>query len=375
MTDQVLHDDVERDDVGEPTTGRRGLLGKAAVVAAVAAVTGAGSRRAQAANGDTAIVGGSNNATATTRLSGGSTLKVDNGGTAGVTGGYVASIYATQSVSERAAIIGEASSGSYGWGVYGRNVNGSQGRGVFGQNGGSSGQGVYGLNTGSIGIGVYGEHKAAGTESGTGVLGKSNTGVGVIGNGATVDISAVGTGKFLLTAPGFANPPTGASTAGTLGRDAAGNLWYSPASGVYRKLAGTGTAGAFHALTPARLYDSRAAAPSIGQLAGGGTRTLSMADKRDLNTGNPVTANYVPAGATAIACNVTVVNTAGSGFLTINPGGVTEINAATINWSGAGQILNNGVIVTLNASREVTVICGGTAASTDFVIDVTGYFL
>ena len=152
-------------------------------------------------------------------------------------------------------------------------------------------------------------------------------------------------------------------------------IWYSPASGVYRKLAGTGTAGAFHALSPARLYDSRAAAPSVGSIATGGTRTLSMADKRDLTTGNVTTANYVPAGATAITCNVTVVNTAGSGFLTVNPGGTTEVNAATINWFGAGQILNNGVTVTLNAAREVTVICGGSGASADFVIDVTGYFL
>ena len=64
------------------------------------------------------------------------------------------------------------------------------------------------------------------------------------------------------------------------------------------------------------------------------------------------------------------------GFLTVNPGGTVTINAATINWSASGQILNNGVTLTLNASRELTVIAGGSAgAATDFVIYVTGFYL
>ena len=42
----------------------------------------------------------------------------------------------------------------------------------------------------------------------------------------------------------------------------------------------------------------------------------------------------------------------------------------------AADDLRQFVIVTLNGSREVTVIAGGGAGSqTDFVIDVTGYFL
>jgi len=361
----------------EETTGRRALFGRAAAVAAVAAVAGVSvSRTASAANGGNFIIAGDNVGTLTTSLRGNSTLRVVDGNTTGPTGGVnprVGSIYALQTAAGRAAIMGEAATSlGASWAVYGRNSS-------------TSGLGVYGLNVGSGGIGVYGEHRASSTESGSGVYGKSNAGAGVtgqstsgpgvLGTGSTFDFQTGGSGKVLFNNNAFTNPPTGASTAGTIGRDASGNLWYSPASGTYRKLAGTGTAGAFHALSPARLFDSRAAAPSTGPLTTGGTRTLSMADKRDLTTGNTVTANYVPAGATAIACNVTVVNTAGSGFLTVNPGGATEVNAATINWFGAGQILNNGVIVTLNAAREVTVICGGSGASADFVIDVTGYFL
>lgn len=288
-----------------------------------------------------------------------------DGSSNGPAGDRAASIYAVQSVNSRAAILGEATGTGYGWAVYGKNSS-------------SQGIGVYGLNTGTAGVGVYGEHKAGTTEAGTGVIGKSNSGVGVSGQGGTFDFATGSSGRFLFNHNAFAaNPPTGASSVGTIGRDSAGNLWYSPASGQYRKLAGTGTAGAFHALTPGRVYDSRAALPNTGALSAGGTRTLSMADKRDLTTGAVTTANFVPAGATAIACNVTVVNTAGGGFLAVNPGGTTEVSAATINWSASGQILNNGVIVTLNAAnREVTVVAGGGAgAQTDFVIDVTGYFL
>jgi hypothetical protein len=70
---------------------------------------------------------------------------------------------------------------------------------------------------------------------------------------------------------------------------------------------------------------------------------------------------------------VTVVETQGSGFLTINPGGNVDIAAAAINWSASNLILNNGVILTLNGARELTVVCGGGGA-TQFVIDVTGYY-
>ena len=73
--------------------------------------------------------------------------------------------------------------------------------------------------------------------------------------------------------------------------------------------------------------------------------------------------------------NVTVVGTASGGYLAVNPGGVTAVTASTINWSAAGQILANGITLTLNASRQVTVVCGGGGAATDYIIDVLGYYL
>jgi hypothetical protein len=143
---------------------------------------------------------------------------------------------------------------------------------------------------------------------------------------------------------------------------------------TWRKLAGPATAGAFHAVTPTRVYDSRAAAPSPGLLATGSNRTISVADGRD-NNGTVTTPNLVPAGATAVVANVTVTGTTGGfGYLAINPGGNTVEGASTINWFGAGQTLANGVGLTLNGSRQLTVICNG-GGSTHFLVDISGYFL
>jgi hypothetical protein len=166
---------------------------------------------------------------------------------------------------------------------------------------------------------------------------------------------------------------------GILDCNADGGLWWASGAGVWQQVAGPGTAGAFHPLTPGRVFDSRVPLPSTGPLPVGGTRSVAVADRRDLASGAVVEANFVPEGAAAVSANVTVVNTAGSGFLVANPGGVPTVGAATINWFASGQVLNNGVILKLGTGaneRKLTLVAGGgTGASTDVVIDITGYWL
>ena len=232
-----------------------------------------------------------------------------------------------------------------------------------------SGNGLLGVanGAGSTGAGVYGI-------SNSGVVATSSGGRARSVNGPAIQMEATLAGA----------PTTGTWTLGALFPDTAGNLWYCTVSGT----PGTWvnlvpqpivfpTNGNFTAIVPSRVYDSRAPQPSSGALGAGGTRTLSVKDSRALDTGALVTADIVPNGAKAITANVTVVNTTSAGFLAVNPGGNTTVSAATVNWFASGQILNNGVNVTINpATRQVTVIAGGNAgASTDFVIDVTGYFL
>jgi len=264
----------------------------------------------------------------------------------------------------------------------------SSGVGVFGD----GPIGVQGSNY-TDGVGVF-----ATSASGSAVIASSGTGAGVHAFGATAvlaessgyALSAASAGKaaILLSANGWSTDParitpshrTDAHVRGELDVDADGVLWWCIASGtpgVWRELAGPSSAGAFHALPPGRVYDSRDPLPGpTGPLTAGQQRTVSVADRRVVGTGAVAVANFVPPGATAIAANVTVVETAGAGFLTVNPGGVTAVNAATVNWFAPGQILNNGVTLTLDATRKLDVIAGGGAgAATNFVIDVSGYYL
>lgn len=162
---------------------------------------------------------------------------------------------------------------------------------------------------------------------------------------------------------------------GELDMDGGGTVWLCVAGGTpgtWKRVAGPGPDGVTVPVRPKRVYDSRSAAPSPGALASGQNRTISVADGRNLETGVVDTPNLIPVGATAIFCNVTIADSGGGGFLTINPGGDTTIGSSTINWSGPNQVSANGVLLQLGAGRTVTVACGG-GGSTNFILDVAGY--
>ena len=350
----------------ETESSRRSLLTKGAVAAAVATVAGLAMSKetfAGAGNGVNMTQGAANTgATITTSLAGGSTFKVSSGTSDGI-GATKASIYGTTAVNGNVGVLGETSAAQSGNGVWGRNLS-------------LTGNGVYGLNFGTNGVGVYGQHNDT-TVSGSGVVGVSNFGPGLTGSGSNFDVYASGSGRVLLGQAGLLNPPTGASTVGTIARDAAGNLWYSPASGVYRKLAGTATSGSFHPISPVRVYDSRLPlpTPAPGKLLTGTNRVVSVKDGRDINTGAVTSADAVPAGATALAYNITITNTeASGGFLSVVPGDIATFSTSVINWFGPNQDLANGLIGKLDANRQIKVFCGG-AGNTHFIIDVSGYFL
>jgi len=242
-----------------------------------------------------------------------------------------------------------------------------------------------GLNGGAnSGIGVAGT-SASGTAvsaislTSIGVRGVSNSDIGGSFTGGPYGLRANGTTSNLLLVPSGASPLSTTTTyeQGAMHADQFGNLWYCTTAGTpgeWRQLAGTNTAGSYHPLTPGRVYDSRAQWPFTGRLNTGQRRTVFTGDKRDQN-GNVTTANFVPAGAQAVMANITVVETAYSGWLAANPGGTNTVSASTINWSDNGQILANGIALTLNpTNRNLTVIAGG-PGSTDFLIDIFGYWL
>ncbi len=104
----------------------------------------------------------------------------------------------------------------------------------------------------------------------------------------------------------------------------------------------------------------------------GESRTISIKDGRVLSSASVDVVDLVPAGVRAVAFNLTVVNTGQVGYLSVTPGDATGFTAASINWQGANSILNNGTMSTVDDNRDVKVWCSGT---TDFVIDITGYYL
>ncbi len=213
-----------------------------------------------------------------------------------------------------------------------------------------------------------------------GVSGSTPVGAGVAGDG---DVGGRFTGStsalYLASRQGHQSPLDAdiAGETGYLDVDENGNFWVCVTGGfpaAWRKLAGPDSAGAFHALTPTRVYDSRQALPQPGALNSGQSRTISVKDARAVNGGAITVTDAVPAGATAVAANITIAGTSGGGYLAVNPGGNTVISASTINWSSTGQVLANGVILTLNSDRQLTVICDG-GGGTQFIVDITGYFL
>jgi hypothetical protein len=141
--------------------------------------------------------------------------------------------------------------------------------------------------------------------------------------------------------------------------------------------AGVG-AGLFDPLSPVRICDTRAGNPSSlsggdGQcngtgnsgerLSGGGTQTIQVA-----------TNNGIPAGAIAVVLNVTVVNPAGNGYVTVFSEGAQRPVTANVNFQ-TGQTTGNRVVVPLSTTGatpgQVAVF---SSQATDLVIDVSGYY-
>jgi hypothetical protein len=179
---------------------------------------------------------------------------------------------------------------------------------------------------------------------------------------------------------------SGAPVSGTFFRgevivDASGDFWICVSgsgsnAGVWRKIGGLSSAGAYHPIAPARIYDSRRPMTpmSSGKIAVGSARTLTLKDSRN-SSGGVALANVIPPGATAVTYNLSVTATVLAGYLAVNKGVNNVLSASAINWA-AGQTIANAATVAMDTSRRVTIVCGGApGASTHFIVDVTGYYL
>jgi len=375
----------DRPDEDAVEHSRRTFFSRTAMAAAAAAVTGVAiAHEAKAANGDTMLVGTSHTASATTTISGGGSLVVTGGNSTTVAG------YATSISGVNTSGVGVAGSATSGVGVAGSTGNGigvvgqatddygtavrgeAIGSGVVGVGvyvAGTSARGMSAISDGDNAVAVYGWHFGTGNP-GTGVVGISDTGIGVIGYGSTVDFHADGTGRVLLSSAGAVGPTT-TGDRGTIARDASGNFWTAVADDTWRKVSGPGTAGALHLLaSPTRVYDSR-----VGKTPAVGTKAPLTSGSRSIDC----TANSsgVPATARGVIVNVTVLWSSASGYVAITPGGAGDTGTSNANSPGIGGKTASLAIVACGTGARAGKIdvSAGPGGSFDFIVDVTGYFL
>ena len=116
----------------------------------------------------------------------------------------------------------------------------------------------------------------------------------------------------------------------------------------------------YYTVTPCRLSDSRIGAP--GPLLAGEARSIATIG----NCG-------IPAGAVALALNITVTQPTAQGSLRLYPTGQPLPLASTLNYSAAQTRANNAV-AGLSAAGSLSVYCSQSSGSVHFIVDVMGYF-
>ena len=133
------------------------------------------------------------------------------------------------------------------------------------------------------------------------------------------------------------------------------------------------TGGPYSPLTPVRICDTRAGNPSglngaAAQCNGSGNAgsTIGAGGTRIINVAG---AFGVPADATGVVVNITVVNPTAAGYLTVFPQGAAQPFTANVNYTG-GQVVPNLVEVGTGSTGAVSVF---TKATTDIVVDLEGY--
>jgi hypothetical protein len=216
--------------------------------------------------------------------------------------------------------------------------------------GGTNGEGVDGWASGSSSAGVYGF-----TDSGTGVIGESATGIG---------LWARRSGRIRQD-PRAAGLPNYAPTTPEQVRDASGVLWINSPIGTWRRVNTVRTDaadGSGNPFKPNRVIDTRGTpikAPgsfTIVPISGVGSGT-----------------SQIPADAIAVIGNLTAVAYTGAGFLAIMPEGVAYNPASdpsSVNFITGQFAIANSFTCGLH-NGQVQVYLNG--SSSHFIIDITAY--
>jgi hypothetical protein len=119
----------------------------------------------------------------------------------------------------------------------------------------------------------------------------------------------------------------------------------------------------FTAITPVRLLDTRVGVGLSGRLTAGTLRTFTIAGVAG-----------IPATATAISGNVTVVGQTAAGYVSVGPTITVPPSSSTINVP-AGDIRANNTIVQVGLNGTISAVyMASPGATTHLLFDATGYF-
>ncbi len=174
-------------------------------------------------------------------------------------------------------------------------------------------------------------------------------------SGWTVDVApAVTAGRYTIEVEpiGWLTASTGFTTYGSLG---AYELVVDAPQGAAPPTAG---ASSFTPVTPVRLVDTRNRLGATGRVGAGRQVVLQVADD--------VT---VPADATAAVLNVTAVDPAIAGYVTVYPCSDALPDTSTLNYV-AGQTVANTTIAALSGAGQ---LCVWSYGDTDILVDITGW--
>jgi hypothetical protein len=136
------------------------------------------------------------------------------------------------------------------------------------------------------------------------------------------------------------------------------------AAGQDSVITGSVSAGStYHAITPARVLDSRSGNGLSGTFKSRVARTFQVTGR-----------GGVPSGATAVTGNLTVTQQTSAGYLFIGPVATNNPSSSTLNFP-KGDTRANGVTVALGAGGRLSITFVGTSSATaQAIFDVTGYF-
>jgi hypothetical protein len=149
------------------------------------------------------------------------------------------------------------------------------------------------------------------------------------------------------------------------------------AGGIVAVNAASSSPSAFVAIDPlVRILDTRTNVGLVGPFASEVARTLQVTGNvptQPPNNAPQVNAVVVPAGATSVVLNVTVIGPQTNGFVSIRPGTAIGFpGTSNQNFVANGQNIANSVTVQLPADGTINIFVQGTVRAV--ALDVAGFY-